>query len=98
MVLEHAVLNVKQGQEDAFMVALGEAKNLIARTDGFIGLEVSRCLEDPSTFLLLVEWETLEDHMVNFREGPDFEAWRAALHHFYEPFPVVQHFTTVEVA
>ena len=98
MVLEHAVLNVKEGQEDAFMVALAEAKNLIARTDGFIGLEVSRCIEDPSTFLLLVEWETLEDHMVNFREGPDFEAWRAALHPFYEPFPVVQHFTTVEVA
>jgi heme-degrading monooxygenase HmoA len=98
MVLEHAVLHVIAGQEDAFLEAMAEAKMLIARTEGFLGLEVSQCIEDPSTFLLLVEWETIEDHMENFREGPDFPAWRAALHHFYDPAPVVQHFTTVEVA
>ncbi len=98
MVLEHAVLNVKPGMEDDFVAALAEAKVLIARSPGFLGLEVSQCIEEPSTFLLLVEWESLEDHVEGFRQGPDFDAWKAALHHFYDSFPVVQHFSVVEVA
>jgi len=55
-------------------------------------------MEDPSAFLLLVEWETLEAHTVNFRQGPDYEPWRQALHHFYDPMPTVEHFEVVEVA
>ena len=98
MILEHAYLNVRPGTEDAFLEALATAKQFIARTEGFIGMEVSRCVEEPSNFLLLVEWETLEAHIVGFREGPDYAPWRAALHHFYDPMPVVQHFEVVEVA
>lgn len=98
MVLEHARLSVRPGLEDEFLAALHEAKALIARTDGFLGMEVSRCVEDPSAFLLLVEWETIEAHTENFRGGPDFPAWREALHHFYDPMPVVEHFEVVEVA
>ncbi len=98
MILEHARLSVRPGQEEDFLAALHDAKELIARTDGFLGMEVSRCMEDPSAFLLLVEWETLEAHTVNFRQGPDYEPWRLALHHFYDPMPTVEHFEVVEVA
>jgi len=98
MILEHAYLEVTPGQEDAFLEALQSVKHLIARTDGFIGLEVSRCVEQQANFLLLVEWETLESHTVNFRGGPDYEAWREALHHFYVQMPLVEHFEVVEVA
>lgn len=98
MILEHAYLEVTEGQEDAFLEALQSVKHLIARTDGFIGLEVSRCVEQPSNFLLLVEWESLEAHTVNFRGGPDYDRWREALHHFYVTMPRVEHFEVVEVA
>ena len=98
MILEHAYLEVTPGQEEAFLEALQSVKHLIARTDGFLGLEVSRCIEQPSNFLLLVEWEALESHTVNFRGGPDYDAWRAALHHFYVKAPKVEHFDVVEVA
>ena len=98
MILEHARLSVRPGQEEDFLAALHDAKELIARTDGCLGMEVSRCMEDPSAFLLLVEWETLEAHTVNFRQGPDYEPWRLALHHFYDPMPTVEHFEVVEVA
>jgi heme-degrading monooxygenase HmoA len=98
MILEHARLAVRPGHEDEFLAALHEAKALIARTEGFIGMEVSRCVEDPSAFLLLVEWETLEAHTVNFRESDDYQQWRSALHHFYDPMPTVEHFEVVEVA
>jgi heme-degrading monooxygenase HmoA len=55
-------------------------------------LRLSRCLEQPNHYLLLVEWETLEDHTVGFRGSAAFEEWRSLLHHFYDPKPLVEHF------
>lgn len=92
MVLEHALLPVRPGDEQAFEAAFAEALPLIAGTAGFRGLTLSRCVERPGTYLLLVEWERLEDHTVGFRGSPEYRQWRALLHHFYEPFPVVEHF------
>ena len=51
-----------------------------------------RCLETPNRYLLLVAWKKLEDHTVGFRESPRYAQWRALLHHFYDPFPLVEHF------
>ncbi|MBX3520749.1 MAG: antibiotic biosynthesis monooxygenase [Xanthobacteraceae bacterium] len=92
MILEAAVLNVKPGQEGVFERAMRAAKPLIAATPGFIGIEVRRCLERPNAYLLLVRWEKLEDHTVGFRQSGRYQKWREALHHFYEPFPVVEHY------
>jgi heme-degrading monooxygenase HmoA len=91
-VTEHAVLNVIPGQEEEFLATMERAKALIAGSPGFLGLRVAQCLENPSTFLLLVEWESLEAHTEGFRRSEAYEEWRALLHHFYEPFPVVEHF------
>ena len=93
MILESALLDVKPGEEAAFEAALREARPLIAATPGFRSIAVKRCLETPNRYLLLVEWETLEDHTVGFRQSTRYEKWRALLHHFYDPFPRVEHFS-----
>ena len=92
MILESALLDVKPGQEAAFEAAIAEARPLIAATPGFRSIAVRRCIETPNRYLLLVEWEKLEDHTVGFRQSARYEQWRALLHHFYEPFPTVEHF------
>ncbi|GAA4724322.1 antibiotic biosynthesis monooxygenase [Nocardioides endophyticus] len=95
MILEHALLPVKPGREEEFVAAFGEAKQIISSMPGFRTLTLSRCQERPSAFLLLVEWETLEDHTVGFRGSAEYDEWRRLLHDFYEPFPVVEHFDQV---
>ena len=67
MVLEHAVLQVIPGREDDFERAFSKAKAIIARAEGFRSLRLGRCVEDTSRYVLLVEWNTLEDHTEGFR-------------------------------
>ena len=92
MILEHAVLEVKAGQSAAFEAALVLARPLIEATPGFSRMEVRPCVERENCYLLLVWWETLEAHTIGFRQSDRYAAWRAALHHFYEPFPAVDHY------
>ena len=95
MVLEHAVLNVRHGEEVAFEEAFARARAIIAASPGFVSLRLGRCVEHAGRYVLLVEWRSLEDHTVGFRGSPRYEEWRRALHHFYEPFPEVEHFVDV---
>lgn len=92
MILEAAVLHVKPGQEATFESAMRTARHLIAATPGFIDISVQRCVERTSQYLLLVRWKKLEDHTVGFRQSDRYQEWRNALHHFYDPFPVVEHY------
>jgi heme-degrading monooxygenase HmoA len=93
MILESAILHVRAGQAEAFEAAMKEARPLIAATPGFRGLEVLPCLERPGSYLFLVRWDKLEDHTEGFRKSDRYETWRALLHHFYDPFPTVEHFS-----
>ena len=95
MITEHALLEVVPGQEPEFVEAMEQATAIIAASPGFISLRVERCVERPSGFLLLVEWETVEAHTEGFRNSEAYQEWRALLHHFYDPAPVVEHFETV---
>jgi heme-degrading monooxygenase HmoA len=92
MILEAATLNVIPGQEAAFEEAMRAARPLIAATPGFISLKVHRSVETSNRYLLLVEWKALEDHTVGFRQSSRYEEWRRLLHHFYDPFPTVEHY------
>ena len=92
MVLELAILDITGKNEHAFEAAMRQAEPLIARTPGFRSIAVRRCIESPSRYLLLVEWETVEDHTIGFRQSERYAEWRELLHHFYDPFPVVQHY------
>jgi heme-degrading monooxygenase HmoA len=98
VITEHALLEIVPGCEPEFVAAMEQAKSLIAASPGFVSLRVERCVERTNCFLLLVGWESLEDHTQGFRGSPAYEAWRAALHHFYDPFPVVEHFEAVVTA
>jgi heme-degrading monooxygenase HmoA len=92
MILEHAVLDVVPGKQEQFEEAFDQAKAIIASMPGFISLRLTRCLEQAARYLLLVEWERLEDHTEGFRRSPEYQRWRELLHHFYEPFPTVEHY------
>jgi heme-degrading monooxygenase HmoA len=91
-ILEMAILNVRPGEEAAFERAMRAARPLIAATPGFLKLELRRCVETANRYLLLVTWEKLEDHTAGFRQSDRYAQWKQLLHHFYDPFPVVEHY------
>lgn len=95
MILEVAILNVIPGQEDAFLKAFAKAQGIIASMAGYISHQLKRCVEDMSKFILLVEWEKLTDHTVGFRESNEYQEWKKLLHHFYDPFPTVEHYSEI---
>jgi heme-degrading monooxygenase HmoA len=95
VILEVAVLEVKPGQEADFEVAFGNAQQIIASMPGYVSHQLQRCLESTSRYLLLVNWETLEHHTVGFRDSEQYQQWRQLLHHFYDPFPQVEHYSAV---
>lgn len=92
MITEIAILDIIPEQTDAFEAAFAQAQTLIAGIPGYREHELQRCLENDHRYLLLVRWETLEAHTVNFRESPEYQQWKQLLHHFYDPFPVVEHY------
>jgi len=95
VILEVAILNVRTGQEAAFEAAFRDAQSIIAAANGYISHELKRCIEKPGQYVLLVTWETLEDHTQGFRGSPAYSEWKKRLHHFYDPFPVVEHYADV---
>lgn len=95
MILEVAILDVKPGHEPQFEQAFGEAQRIIASMPGYLSHQLQRCLEKDSRYLLLVRWEKLEDHTIGFRQSAEYQQWRQLLHHFYDPFPVVEHYRAV---
>lgn len=96
VIVEHALLSVLPDHEIEFESAFAEAKSIISGMPGFRRLSLSRCLERPNVYLLLVEWARLEDHTEGFRGSVEYQQWRALLHHFYDPFPVVEHYRPVQ--
>ena len=95
MILEVALLDVKPGQEKAFETAFAQAQAIIASMQGYVSHELQRCVENGSRYVLLVRWQTLEDHTQGFRQSAEYQRWRELLHHFYDPFPVVEHYEKV---
>jgi heme-degrading monooxygenase HmoA len=98
MITEHAELPVIPGREEEFEAAFAAAKQIIASSSGFGGLTLSRNHERPSTYLLLVQWGTLDDHEIGFRGSPAYDEWVAALHHFYSPAATVEHYGVIATA
>jgi heme-degrading monooxygenase HmoA len=93
-VIRTRLVSIKEAD---FEHAFAEAKGLIAVMPGFISLELQKCIEQANRYALLVRWSTLEDHTVGFRQSAQYQRWRALLHHFYDPFPQVEHYRRVDV-
>lgn len=95
MMLEVATLNVRPGQSLAFEQAFSIAQKIIASMPGYLSHQLQRCLETPDKYVLLVQWQTLDDHVTGFRGSPQYQEWKQLLHHFYDPFPTVEHYESV---
>ncbi len=96
MILEVAILNVIPGRESEFESAFEQASPIIASMKGYISHQLQHCVEVSNRYLLLVQWETLEDHTVGFRGSEQYQEWRKVLHHFYDPFPTVEHYKVAQ--
>ena len=95
MVLEVAILDVKTSEEQKFEAAFSKAQTIIASMKGYVSHQLQRCIEQPNRYILLVNWQTLEDHTEGFRQSSQYLQWKQQLHHFYDPFPTVEHYETV---
>ena len=95
MILEVATLDVRPGQQAAFERDFALASVYISSIDGYISHELQRCVEQPNRYLLLACWKTLEAHTEGFRQSPQYLEWKRMLHHYYDPFPTVEHYTSV---
>ncbi|MBD3842679.1 MAG: antibiotic biosynthesis monooxygenase [Campylobacterales bacterium] len=98
MILEAVMLQVKKGMEQNYEDAFRKASNIISSMKGYISHELHQCMEAEGKYLLLVRWETLEDHTVGFRQSDEYQEWKKQLHHFYDPFPTVEHFQKVDLS
>jgi heme-degrading monooxygenase HmoA len=98
MILEVAVLNIKSGQSDAFEAAFKQASPIIAAVRGYKSHTLQKCIETPDQYLLLAWWETLEAHTIGFRESVGYQEWKRLLHHFYSPFPTVEHYEQIALS
>lgn len=79
MIQEIASIRVREGQDSPFESGVAQAKPLFRRARGCHGVELYRSIEDPRQYTLVVAWETVENHMVDFRESADFQEWRSLM-------------------
>ena len=96
MVLEVAILDVIPSMQTAFEEAFLVASPLIAASPGYISHEWRKCVERSNRYLLLVQWQTLENHTVGFRGSQRYLKWKELLHQFYDPFPTVEHYVELD--
>jgi len=92
MITEVAILDIRPGLSLGFEQTFARAEKIIANAKGYIGHEMKKCLEREDRYILLVRWERLEDHKEGFRRSEAYQKWKALLHHFYDPFPTVEHY------
>ncbi|CAN5712076.1 antibiotic biosynthesis monooxygenase [soil metagenome] len=92
MILELATIDIKAGTNTAFETALGKAQHVISQSKGYMSHQFQKCMEQDNRYVLLIRWQTLEDHTKGFRESELFKEWRALIGPFFETSPAVQHF------
>ena len=96
MIVEVAPLRIRPGHTAEFEIAFKQAQRIIASMPGYLSHELLRCLERRDEYILFVRWESLDAHEKGFRQSLEYQKWKALLHHFYDPFPVVSHYNPVE--
>jgi heme-degrading monooxygenase HmoA len=95
MILEVAILDVIPTETQAFETAFEIAEKIIASMQGYVNHSLKRCIEQPNRYILLVNWTDLEAHTVGFRQSAEYQEWKRLLHHFYSPFPTVEHYEDI---
>jgi heme-degrading monooxygenase HmoA len=95
MILEIATFDIKEDKITEFREVIEPAKEIIRQSKGFVSIEFRQCIEKPTQFLAFIQWQTLEDHTVGFRESTLFIEWRAILSPFFNSAPVALHYNFI---
>ena len=98
MIHEIAEIHITEGKEADFEAAVETASKYFKAAEGYVSLSLTRSIEQPSKYRLVVGWETLEDHTVTFRESQGFQEWRKLAGPFFNSPPQVEHVATVFTA
>ncbi len=93
MILEHVDIRIHSGQQAAFDEAILRGVNtVIAQAKGFRGFKINKCIESPERYILMLFWDSMDDHMMGFRQSPAFAEWRAIVGPFFASPPMMEHF------
>ena len=95
MILEVAVLNIKEGLQKRFEQDFILASQYISSIKGYRGHTLRKCVEIENQYILLVDWEDIDCHEIGFRKSQVYLKWKELLHDYYSPFPTVEHYETV---
>jgi len=94
MILELADIRIQPGKQAEFDAAIKKGvETVIAKAKGFRGYKINKGIESPERYILMIFWETLENHTVDFRSSPAFQDWRALVGPFFAAPPAVEHYT-----
>lgn len=96
MITEYAEIRIQRGTSAAFLAAVAEAAPLFRRARGCLAMRIEQRIEEPDMYVLMVDWATLEDHEVHFRQSADFQSWRALVGGFFAGPPTVTHTRLVQ--
>lgn len=97
MIHEVVILNIRPGRTAAFERDFITASAFIRSAEGSVTHELGRCLESSHRYVLMVQWDSLESHTVGFRQSANYAEWKRLLHHYYDPFPTVEHFEPLDL-
>ncbi|NHB56804.1 antibiotic biosynthesis monooxygenase family protein [Acinetobacter shaoyimingii] len=92
MIIEHVYLNIKPEQSAAFETAFKHAKEVIYPMEGLNAVQLIKKVDDPHRYILMIFWDSIEDHQIGFRQSKAYPVWKSLLHHFYDPMPEVEYF------
>jgi heme-degrading monooxygenase HmoA len=95
MILEVAIVKIKPDEISNFEAAFAKAAPIVASIPGYISHEMVRCVETRGKYHLLIRWENIDAHLVNFRQSPKFQEWRALIGGFFAEPPVAEHFEAI---
>lgn len=95
MITEIAFLYIKEKENDLFEKAFNEAQKIISKMNGYFGHELQKCMEEENKYVLIVRWNKIEDHTIGFKKSEEYKEWKSLLHHFYNPFPLVEHYQKI---
>lgn len=95
MILEVVVLQIIESKTEQFEINFKKASEIISKRKGYIKHELHKNITYQNTYILLVQWESLEDHTIGFRGSEEYKEWKNLLHHFYDPFPEVEHYSKI---
>ena len=97
MITEIAILKIKSNSINQFEINFREASKIISCIEGYINHELLKCIEEENKYVLIVKWEKIEDHTIGFRKSEEYKKWKELLHYFYDPFPTVEHYESINL-